>query len=135
MAKVDTLPEILRPLMEGSSVVLDRCAVCGRTWPLNQHHIVRRGAGNLYRHGVAVPKPTVTLCGSGNAGGCHGLAHQNRLHFRWVRSMQPVRAGAFPERERGGHWEYILLPEPTKYQKALDMDGWKPLGGIGKEQE
>ena len=66
MANVDTLPEILRPLMEGPSIETPRCAVCGAPWPLNRHHIVRRGAGKLFRDGREVPKPTVMLCGSGN---------------------------------------------------------------------
>lgn len=124
MANVDTLPEILRPLMAGTSVTLPCCAVCGRTWPLNQHHIVRRGAGNLYRDGRPLPKPTITLCGSGNASGCHGLAHQNRLHFRWVR---PVERFNRPTPQGAGHWECILLDEPTKYAEALKLDGWRPL--------
>ena len=54
MAKVDTLPAILVPLMSAPSIRLDRCAVCGRYAPLNQHHMVRRGAGRLYRAGVEV---------------------------------------------------------------------------------
>lgn len=45
MARVDTLPEYLRPLMDGVTVRTPYCAVCGRTYPLNQHHVVRRGAG------------------------------------------------------------------------------------------
>ena len=124
MTRVDTLPEELRPLMDGCSVDTPYCAVCGRTWPLNRHHVVRRGAGRLYRGGVEVPKPTITLCGSGNTSGCHGLAHQNRLHFRWAK-----RRGGFGESTAygSGHWEYILLDEPTKYYKALEMDGWRPL--------
>lgn len=92
MARVDTLPEYLRPLMEGVTVRTPYCAVCGRVQPLNQHHVVRRGAGKMYRDGREVEKPTVTLCGFGNnlhdADGreyCHGLAHANRLHFRWVK--------------------------------------------------
>lgn len=131
MARADTLPEILRPLMDGASVRLGRCAVCGRFASLNQHHIVRRGAGRLYRDGIEVPKPTITLCGLGNnladADGrpfCHGLAHANRLHFRWV-----VPPGEFnrPRPQGSGHWEYIVLPEPTRYADALGMDGWRPL--------
>lgn len=96
MARVDTLPEYLRPLMEGVTVRTPYCAVCGRVQPLNQHHVVRRGAGKMHRGGREVEKPTVTLCGFGNnlhdADGreyCHGLAHANRLHFRWVKSEQP----------------------------------------------
>lgn len=136
MARVDTLPEILRPLMAAPSIRLGRCAVCGRPAPLEQHHVVRRGAGTLWRHGVEVPKPTVTLCGFGNvlrdADGrffCHGLAHHMRLHFRWV----PVSAAS---RERfvtadmggvGGHMEYLVTDEPCDYATALSMEGWRPL--------
>lgn len=126
MATVDTLPAMLRPLMDGCSVHLPYCAVCGATWPLNQHHVVRRGAGRLYRHGVEVPKPTVTLCGSGNASGCHGLAHANRLHFRWVAEEREISPFGQPL-GRGGHWEYVVADEPVDYLTALEMDGWRPL--------
>ena len=27
----------------------------------------------------------------------------------------------------GGHWEYLLTDEPTKYQAALAMGGWRRL--------
>lgn len=100
MANVDTLPEMLRPLMEGPSIETPRCAVCGAPWPLNR------------------------LCGSGNGSGCHGLAHANRLHFRWVRAEQRFNRPAPPG---SGHWEYLLLPKPTKYADALAMDGWRRL--------
>ena len=132
MAEADTLLAMLRPLMDGCSVDLPWCAVCGATWPLNRHHIVRRGAGKLFRFGAEVPKPTITLCGSGNASGCHGLAHQNRLHFRWVPgetagpgfgNLRRVEAGV------GGHWEYLIADEPVDYLTALGMDGWTRLRG------
>lgn len=133
MSRVDTLPEILRPLMRAPSARTGVCAVCGRPAPLNQHHIVRRGAGRLYRDGVELPKPTITLCGAGNcladADGrpyCHGLAHANRLHFRWVETDQ--RAGEWWGTTcRGGHLEYLLLDEPTAYADALATGGWRPL--------
>lgn len=137
MAKVDTLPAILVPLMSAPSIRLDRCAVCGRPRPLNQHHIVRRGAGRLYRFGREVEKPTITLCGFGNhlrdADGhpyCHGLAHANMLHFRWV--PRDAVGGGFGRYQReeggdGGHIEYLLLDEPASYAAALEMDGWRPL--------
>lgn len=54
MARVDTLPEYLRPLMDGVTVRTPYCAVCGRTYPLNQHHVVRRGAGKMYMGGRLV---------------------------------------------------------------------------------
>lgn len=125
MAQIDTLPEILRPLMDGPSIKTPYCAVCGRSdMPLNQHHIVRRGAGKLYLHGVEVRKPTITLCGSGNTCGCHGLAHQNRLHFRWV----PKPSGRWkPATFGSGWWEFLVTDEPTSYPDALDMDGWRKL--------
>ena len=123
-----TLPEMWWGLMDAPSVETPYCAVCGATWPLNRHHMVRRSAGRLYRAGVEVPKPTIVLCGSGNAGGCHGLAHGNRLHFRWVsadyRSGEWWLSGC-----RGGHLEYLLTDEPVDYLHALEMDGWRPLRG------
>ena len=126
MARVDTLPEIYRPMMGKPSVTRSCCAVCGRIRPLEQHHIVRRGAGKLFDgSGREIEKPTVTLCGFGNnlqdADGrnyCHGLAHANRLHFRWVAD------GAIA---CSGHWEVIVLDEPTSYLDALALEGWRRL--------
>lgn len=131
MANVDTLPELYRPLMDGPSVRTPCCAVCGRPSPLNQHHIVKRSAGRLFRDGREVPKPTVTLCGFGNAlrdadgrEYCHGLAHAGRLHFRWVR---PAERFNTPTPQGAGHWEFILLDEPARYADALGLDGWRRL--------
>ena len=117
-----TMPEILHPLMDVPSVRLNRCAVCGRVWPLNQHHVVFRSQGQLFRDGRKLEKPTVTLCGMGNnlfgasADGsttywCHGKAHHRMLHFRAV----------------DGHFEYLETREPTNYMDALSMDGWRAL--------
>lgn len=129
MANVTTLDAAFRPLMNAPTVKLDRCAVCGRAWPLNEHHIVWRSWGNLYRDGKKVPKPTITLCGFGNDlhgigpdGGrvtyCHGKVHHHLGHLRWV--PHPTIANA-------GHLEWLETEEPTKYQDALLMDGWRPL--------
>lgn len=113
-----TLPEIYWPLMDAPSVKLDRCAVCGRRWPLNEHHIVWRSWGELFRDGKKVGKPTVTLCGNGNHLGsdgsaeyCHGKAHHRMIHFRNDR----------------GRLEFVELDEPTRYQDALEMEGWEEL--------
>ena len=117
MADVTTLSPILWPLMRIDEETrerianADRCVVCGRRYPLNRHHIVRRGAGELYEGGRKLPKPLIVLCGSGNTGGCHGLAHANMLHFRNDR----------------GHLEFVELDEPTRYQDALEMEGWEEL--------
>lgn len=104
-----TLNRIWWPLLMGPSVVTDHCVVCGKTWPLNQHHPVRRSAGNLFGwDGKAVEKPTLTLCGSGNASGCHGLAHSMRLHFRF----------------EDGEWRYLMTQEPESDSEAFRMEGW-----------
>lgn len=122
MAKEDTLPMMYRPMMGRPSIKLPRCAVCGRPHPLEQHHVVFRSAGKAYgEDGRELEKPTITLCGFGNnlrdADGrcyCHGLAHHRQLHFRW-------------SEDGWGHWEYLLLDNPTNYIEALKMDGWRRL--------
>ena len=125
MAKVTTLPAMYQPMMGKPSVRMARCAVCGRTWPLEQHHVVFRSAGKMFVEGREIEKPTITLCGFGNnlqdADGreyCHGLAHHRRLYFRWVDDDAIACAG---------HWEYIRLDETCDYLTALRMDGWRPL--------
>lgn len=117
MPEATTLDPIWRPLMDGPSIVTDHCVVCGATRPLERHHVVRRSQGRLVRDGRVVPKPTLTLCGCGNVlsmGGrplCHGLAHHNMLHFRFV----------------SGRWEFVRTDVPTRYADALAMGGWLPL--------
>lgn len=125
MAKVTTLPAMYQPMVGKPSVRMARCAVCGRTWPLEQHHVVFRSAGKMFVKGREIEKPTITLCGFGNnlqdADGreyCHGLAHHRRLYFRWVDDDAIACAG---------HWEYIRLDEACDYLTALRMDGWRPL--------
>ena len=125
MAKDTTLPAMYQPMMGKPSVRMARCAVCGRTWPLEQHHVVFRSAGKMFVEGREIEKPTITLCGFGNnlqdADGreyCHGLAHHRRLYFRWVDDDAIACAG---------HWEYIRLDEACDYLTALRMDGWRPL--------
>lgn len=92
------------------------CQVCGRAYrPMNNHHLVKRSAGELYKDGVKQKKPLITLCGFGNNlkntnGGylCHGMAHHNMLHFKVV----------------DGELYYAMFSEPTKYEKALDTGIW-----------
>jgi len=109
----DTMPEIYRPMMEGKTVKSDRCVVCGRYYPLEQHHVVWRSWGELHDdEGNRLPKATLTLCGFGNnLPYCHGLAHHRLLHFRW----------------NVDHWEYLRTKNETKYQDTLTMDGWRPI--------
>lgn len=127
MSKRSTLAPMWWPLMDGVTIKSDRCAVCGRS-PVQMHHVVKRSAGKLYRNGIELPKPCLPLCGLGNASGCHGLAHANRLHFRWV-TADAGADGWYLTHVDGGHWEYLLAEEPVNYLTALSMDGWKPLRG------
>lgn len=137
-----TLPEMLWPLMESPTHKADHCFICGRTAPLEQHHIVRRGAGELIKDGRKLRKPTITLCGFGNnlrdADGrfyCHGLAHHGMLHFRVAEVERSNRAGKPKKRYRGGDTfaltdkvkklQFLVTSEPTKYQDALQMEGWQ----------
>lgn len=109
----DTIPHEYRELFLLPSLELPYCAVCGRTGHLEQHHAVFRSAGECYDPETGEPreKPTITLCGHGNADGCHGLAHARRLHFRYC----------------WGEWQYLLTDEPTKYHRALGMEGWQDV--------
>lgn len=111
-----TLDELYQPLMELPSMHEDKCVICGRTYPLEQHHPVFRSQGELYKDGRKVKKPTLTLCGIGNVlcdeNGtlyCHGAAHHRMLHFKNV----------------GGAWAYLRTKDPMKYQRALELDGWQ----------
>lgn len=128
-----TLDRLYWPLMRSPSVRLDHCAICGRPYPLEQHHMVLRSAGKLFRHGSEVPKPTLTLCGFGNnlrdADGryyCHGLAHHRMLHFRWAPARASFKEDNGGAHYGGGHLEYIRT-EPCEYAEALKMDGWKKV--------
>ena len=90
-------------LMDKPSIESDICPFCG-AFATNRHHIVpksRGGAGS----------PTVCVCGMGNTSGCHGKLHNRTLHLDW----------------RNDEWHYLRTSEPTKRDKALEMDGWQPL--------
>lgn len=94
--------------MDAPSVETPVCAICGRPWPLNRHHMVPRSAGELYENGVRRPKPTIVLCGSGNASGCHGKAHSGLLHFDY----------------RDGRLMYCMPETPMKRIEALSDGTW-----------
>ena len=125
------LNEYEKALMRGCSVSYDppRCAVCGRTYPVERHHVVKRSQGGT-------DGPTVMLCGMGNnlkdADGrylCHGRAEHRMLHFRWhareiSESTWETKGGFYGE----GWWEYLETKVPMKYENALKLGGWKRLG-------
>ena len=97
------MDELMRPLMSAPSIELPWCPFCGKP-ATNRHHIVPRSQGG--KNGA-----TVTVCGMGNASGCHGLFHSRMLHLRYT----------------DGRWQYLKTEEPKKYQTALSMDGWEDL--------
>lgn len=94
--------ELDKELMCAPSINSMWCPFCGRI-ATQKHHIVHRSRGGTNG-------PTVNVCGLGNASGCHGKLHQHRLHLRYT-----------------DEWEFLETEEPTKYQDALDMDGWQRL--------
>lgn len=118
-----TLAKIWHPLMQAPSYISDRCFICGKR-ATNKHHMVKRSAGELYVDGRKLKKPEITLCGSGCTGH-HGMAHDSKLHFRWVPDILENKNGAFTQFYRVGHLEYLITKHATKYQDAMQMDGWQ----------
>ena len=88
------------------------CRVCGRP-ATNRHHIVPKGMGGVP---MVVERriPLIELCGMGNAGGCHGLAHSRLLHFGY-------------DREVG--WMYLVTAEPASDAWCWRnmRDGYRPI--------
>lgn len=129
---VCTISELYKPMMGKPSIRSNRCVICGQP-ATNQHHVVKRSAGKWVRDGIELKKPTMSLCGMGNASGCHGLAHAGRLHFRWAvtrtvpkSSKEEGLAAALV----GGHWEAKLTNQPCTYQQALaNEEGWHRISG------
>ena len=106
-----SLPQEMRELLDRPSVLSPVCAVCFKPWD-NEHHVILKGAGGVPR-ALERRIPRVRLCGMGNTSGCHGRAHARTLHFDW----------------RDGGWMYLETDKPTKRHEALEMPGWKLLGG------
>lgn len=96
--------EYQRALMEAPSVKSIRCVFCGRP-ATSQHHVVPRSQGGT-------KGPTVSVCGFGNESGCHGLLHAHRLHLTHSDLLG---------------WEYLHTEEPTKYERAIRMRGWRAI--------
>lgn len=97
-------------LMRAPTIKKPYCVVCGFTGHLEQHHLVRKGDGNIWGPAGMEDKPTITLCGRGNTSGCHGMVHMHRLHFRYTDRL-----------------EYLITDEPTDQDKTLSMEGWKAI--------
>lgn len=95
--------ELEKALYNAPSIHQETCIICGRP-ATNQHHVVFRSQGG--EDGA-----TVSVCGMGNASGCHGLLHQRKLHLRY----------------KDGEWQYLRTKHPMKYQFALAMKGWRSV--------
>lgn len=112
------LNELTRPMLSAPTVRAPYCLVC-HSDATDQHHVIQKGMGGAKEEG-----PTLSLCRE-----CHDLAHNKRLHFRWVdtgsvktNTIKRYTFAAFGN----GHWEYIRT-EPCKYEIALECNGWERL--------
>lgn len=88
-------------LMRAPSCAPGFCVICGRSQHTS-HHVVPRSRGGH-------KGPVVHLCGHGTAGH-HGMAEDKKLHFRYT-----------------DRWFYLITKQATKYQDALELEGWRPL--------
>lgn len=104
-----------RGLLDRPSVDSGRCAVCGMAAG-DRHHVIPKRMGGRSRE-LERRIPTVLLCGWGNTGGCHGLAHDHVLHFGW-------------DDARGG-WVHWISPRPMGDFEAWEghSDEYRPLPG------
>ena len=115
---VTGLSEEMEALLDKPSVLPTYCAVCFGP-ASNAHHVIIKGEGGVSGE-LDKRIPRIRLCGMGNASGCHGKAHARRLHFDF----------------RDGDWMYLETPGGVKRAEALEMPGWKLLGGwvLSKEE-
>jgi hypothetical protein len=92
-------------LMSAPSFAPGHCVVCGAPYP-TEHHPVPRSAGGH-------DGPVLHLCGDGTRG-CHGLAEAHKLYFRYDFALYV--------------WKWLKLPQALKYDRALDLPGWRVAG-------
>ena len=76
-------------LMQGRTINQMCCVFCGKP-KSDQHHVVYRSRGG----GCG---PTLSVCGNGNASGCHMLLHIGKLHPFYVKKT--------------GKWIFAYTPE------------------------
>ena len=118
------MDNLQRAMMGAPSIHADifdpRCCICGISGHirhLESHHVVYRSQGGANG-------PTIDVCSAGgNAlydanGGmtCHGALHHHYLSVNYA----------------DGRWWYLWTSEPTRFDKALQMDGWKPIHQWGE---
>ena len=113
------VPDYQRDIYGAPSVKRPYCVVCGKL-ATNDHHVIPNARHATREHPES---PTLSLCGMGNASGCHGDAHDHKLHFRVV----PVEVTRFSgETCSRLEWEYMRTPEGMDELSAHDIeDGWR----------
>ena len=101
-------------LLDKPSIDSKVCAVCGRP-AANRHHVIQKGLGGTKLE----PRiPTIPLCGFGNNeyDGCHGLAHANRIEFKYD---ERDRLWKWRQTRHGGRWTVCFgQQEWTTYGKG-----------------
>lgn len=90
-------------LMDAPSWETLLCPFCGKRFQ-SRHHIVYRSQGGE-------TGPTITVCGTDNVSGCHGLIHQGFLHLDY----------------RDGHWVFIKTKAACNDEKADQLRQWTRL--------
>ena len=114
------IPEYQRRIFAAPSVRRDYCVVCGRP-AQNDHHVIPNCRKATREHPES---PTLSLCGMGNASGCHGEAHSHRLHFRAV----PIEVEFGGEIVTRYEWQYLRTEYGVDELTAQGIaDGWKAV--------
>ena len=110
----------MRLLDKPSVTATPCCVVCGRP-ATNCHHVIPKGMGGVPRE-TEKRIPKLKLCGNGNLDGCHGLAHQGRLHLNWDGNM--------------GGWVFYVTEVPMNDEAAWRMFGrdYLPVPGWSEMQ-
>lgn len=112
----------LRYWADVRQVALERdqglCVACGK--PAGSvHHRAGKGAGGSRL--LDVVENAVSLCGTSNADGCHGLAHQRKNTISAVLGISVPRGGDYanwPVRYSAAHGGGMWLLEPDGTRKA-----------------
>lgn len=104
--------EYHKRFLNAPSLDTDGCAICKRWAPTNLHHVIPRSQGG------GEVSPLIRLCGAGNGlydenGRMlhHGMVHHHLCHLDF----------------HDDTWWYLITEEPMKFEKALELDGWKPI--------
>lgn len=99
-------------LLGKPSIDSDVCAVCGGR-ASNRHHVVIKGMGGLPKL-IESRIPLIPLCGNGNTSGCHKLAHDYAIEFRYD--------------DREGLWEWRKTKHGGRWHVCCGQQRWKTFG-------